>query len=215
MFSLGRSAVTESSDRLVHSRLDSVAVRPLIEELSHEYSTRYADYHGFTRPEDAPAEIELFPAQVFAPPYGDLLLIRRGEETIAGGAFMYLDHETAEIKRVWTSSEHRRQGLSRRIMTALENAIVERGYRNAYLTTGPRQPEARNLYLNLGYTPLFDLEADPETIGELAFEKVLAPGNDGPRLRGLLDRWRGFRQRRLVEKTYRWREQPETRLSAL
>jgi hypothetical protein len=44
-----------------------------------------------------------------------------------------------------------------------------------YLTTGPRQPEAKHLYLNSGYEPLFDLAADPETIKFLAFSKDLGP----------------------------------------
>ena len=48
-----------------------------------------------------------------------------------------------------------------------------------YLTTGPRQPEARHLYLNTGYEAQFDLAADPETIGPLAFTKDLA-GREGP-----------------------------------
>lgn len=41
--------------------------------------------------------------------------------------------------------------------------------------TGPRQPEAKHLYLNTGYEAQFDLSADPETIGALAFTKDLPP----------------------------------------
>ncbi|MBI0383949.1 GNAT family N-acetyltransferase, partial [Streptomyces albiflaviniger] len=55
----------------------------------------------------------------------------------------------------------------------LERSAAERGYRRIHLTTGPRQPEARGLYLATGYTPLFDVSADPETIGPLPFEKGL------------------------------------------
>jgi len=45
-----------------------------------------------------------------------------------------------------------------------------------FLTTGFRQPEAVGLYLSHGYTALFDLDADPETIAHLPFEKhLLAP----------------------------------------
>lgn len=35
------------------------------------------------------------------------------------------------------------------------------------------QPEAKELYLALGYTALFDVAADPLTIGPLPFEKDL------------------------------------------
>ena len=61
-------------------------------------------------------------------------------------------------------------------MAELESAAVDLGYRRIHLTTGPRQPEARNLYLAAGYTPRFDPNADPETIGPLAFAKELAAG---------------------------------------
>ena len=78
------------------------------------------------------------------------------------------------MKRIWTHSAHRRRGLARRVLAELERAAGAHGYRRIYLTTGPRQPEARGLYLATGYTPLFDTGADPETIGPLPFEKHLA-----------------------------------------
>lgn len=204
-----------SQDRIIRARLDGPEARALVAELGEEYATRYADYDGFDIPDDAPDEIDMYPAVLFTPPYGDLLIVQRAGESIAGGAFMYLDDDTAEIKRVWTSKNHRRQGLSRTIMAALEEAIVQRGYRYAYLSTGPRQPEAKNLYLRLGYTPLFDLEADPESIGELPFEKELAPHNPGIRLRGVWRRLAGRRQRRLIERSYQWKPVPTARLKHL
>ncbi|CAL9662126.1 hypothetical protein SUDANB105_07060 [Streptomyces sp. enrichment culture] len=75
--------------------------------------------------------------------------------------------------RIRTHSAHRRRGLARRVVAELEREALARGYRRVYLTTGPRQPEARGLYLATGYTPLFDTHADPETIGPLPFEKHL------------------------------------------
>lgn len=200
------------SDRLIHARLDSAEAAVLVAELGAEYEARYSDYEGFDEPADAPEEIDLFPPFLFAPPYGDLLLIQRGGQSIAGGAFIYLDDETAEIKRVWTSSRHRRQGLSRKIMAALEEEIAHRGYRRIYLTTGPRQPEAKQLYLKLGYTPLFDLTADPEDIAHLAFEKEITPLRSGVAVN---DPVFAARQLAAVEETYRWRPRPEVRLHDL
>ncbi|MGP6174020.1 GNAT family N-acetyltransferase [Corynebacterium sp. A21] len=195
-------------DQLIHSSLDSEHARGMVAELIADYSQRYADMEDF----DVHAEMGLFPPLLFTPPYGDFLLIRRGNETIAGGAFMYLDEETAEIKRVWTSSQHRRQGLSRTIMSALEREIAERGYRRIYLTTGPRQPEAKNMYLGLGYTPLFDLAADPETIGHLAFEKEIIPGREGILIE---DEQLAARQRAMIEDIHTWYPAPEVRLRDL
>jgi polar amino acid transport system permease protein len=59
------------------------------------------------------------------------------------------------------------------VLAELERTAAAAGYRRLYLTTGPRQPEAKGLYLAAGYTPLFDVTADPMTIGPLPFEKPL------------------------------------------
>ncbi|SDP33549.1 Acetyltransferase (GNAT) family protein [Streptomyces sp. cf386] len=141
-------------------------VEPLLRELGDEYSARYGgDAHG---------EMARYPDEEFTAPYGGvLLLLLEHGDPVAGGAFRRYDATTAELKRIWTHSAHRRRGLARRVVAELEREAGARGYRRVYLTTGPRQPEARGLYLATGYTPLFDTEADPETIGPLPFEKHL------------------------------------------
>ncbi|MFD5753490.1 GNAT family N-acetyltransferase [Streptomyces sp. NPDC127033] len=146
-------------------------VRPMLAELGHEYSARYG--------KDAHGELARYPAEEFDPPHGTLLLLLEHGEPVAGGAFRRYDAHTAELKRIWTHSAHRRRGLGLLVVAELERAAGERGYRRVFLTTGPRQPEARGLYLAAGYTPLFDTAADPETIGPLPFEKLL-PAPAGP-----------------------------------
>ncbi|HLL34918.1 MAG TPA: GNAT family N-acetyltransferase [Streptomyces sp.] len=147
-------------------------VRPLLRELGEEYSARYG--------KDAHAELARHPDEEFTAPHGGvLLLLLEDGEPVAGGAFRRYDGTTAELKRIWTHSAHRRRGLARRVVAELEREAGARGYRRIHLTTGSRQPEARGLYLATGYTPLFDTGADPETIGPLPFEKHLphpAPG---------------------------------------
>ncbi len=148
--------------------LDRLA-RPLVEQLTAEYASRYGDYFG----ETSDAEMNRYPPEVFAPPHGNFLLLLRGGVAIAGGAFMRYDETTAEVKRVWTDHAFRRQGLSRIVLAELEAQARRQEYRRFYLTTGFRQPEARSLYLTSGYAPLFDTELDPELYGALAFEKHL------------------------------------------
>jgi GNAT superfamily N-acetyltransferase len=75
---------------------------------------------------------------------------------VTGGAFRRFDDQTAELKRIWTDSGHRRRGLARALLDELEAEITVRGYRRVYLTTGDRQPEAEALYLATGYTKLTD-----------------------------------------------------------
>jgi polar amino acid transport system permease protein len=151
---------------VVHVLVSDPLVEPLLRELGDEYSARYGG--------DAHAEMARHPDEEFTAPYGGvLLLLLEHGEPVAGGAFRRYDATTAELKRIWTHSAHRRRGLARRVVAELEREASARGYRRIHLTTGPRQPEARGLYLATGYTPLFDTEADPETIGPLPFEKHL------------------------------------------
>jgi GNAT superfamily N-acetyltransferase len=148
--------------------------KPLLEELELEYDTRYGDFFG----ERASTELSRYPAEEFAAPSGAFVLLVRDGEPIAGGAFKRYDAETAELKRIWTRSDHRREGLGRRVVAELEAEAGRRGYSRVYLTTGPRQPEAKHLYLVTGYSPLFDLDAAAEEVGIHAFEKSLLNGAD-------------------------------------
>jgi GNAT superfamily N-acetyltransferase len=157
------------ADILVHSSPDDPRARPLIEELTYEYATRYGDYFG--EPSD---EMSRYPAALFAPPGGAFLLLLRDGKAIAGGAFKRYDARTAEVKRVWTHAPLRRRGLARSLLNELEAQAARQGYTRLYLTTGFRQPEAAGLYLTNGYTALFDRNVDPEVHGVLAFEKDIA-----------------------------------------
>ncbi|MGW4383209.1 GNAT family N-acetyltransferase [Kitasatospora sp. NPDC004531] len=139
---------------------------PLIRELTHEYVTRYGP--------GGHEEMARHPAEEFVPPHGLLLLLLRDGEPVAGGAYRRHDERTAELKRMWTGAEHRRQGHARRVLAELESAARQAGYRRIFLTTGPRQPEAKALYLAAGYTPLFDVTEQPEEFRPLPFEKDLA-----------------------------------------
>ncbi|QXN95479.1 GNAT family N-acetyltransferase [Nocardia iowensis] len=119
------------------------------------------------------ATLRDYPAAEFAPPHGALLVVTRDGEAVAGGAFQRYDAETAELKRIWTAREHRRQGLGLFVLKQLEAEVGRRGYRRIYLTTGPRQPEAVGLYLAAGYTALYDPAVPAEQIGPHPFEKYL------------------------------------------
>lgn len=164
------SPVAGTPDLQVHRvRVDDPRLEPLLKDLIVEYGTRY----GRPTPHSQLTEV---PASDFVEPFGTFLILTDNGVTVAGGALRRYDPLTAEVKRVWTSHRHRRRGLARRVMAELEVAALDLGYQRIHLTTGPRQPEAKNLYLAAGYTPRFDPAADLETIGPLAFAKELVPG---------------------------------------
>lgn len=164
------------SERFVYTTpLDPLA-RPLVEELSHEYQSRYGDFY---EREGGPREMEKYPAELFSPPEGgNFVLLLRDGVAIGGGAFKrHPDPGTAELKRVWTHSVLRRQGLARRVIEELEAQALRQGYTRIYLTTGFRQPEAVALYLGHGYAALFDRTAPEGTYRSLPFEKYLVPAS--------------------------------------
>ncbi|MEU9788482.1 GNAT family N-acetyltransferase [Streptomyces phaeochromogenes] len=166
MTSVAQPPSSASELTVIQVTVPGPRLRPLLRELGDEYSTRYG--------KDAHAELARYPDEEFTRSHGGVLLLvlERGEP-VAGGAFRRYDATTAELKRIWTHSAHRVRGLARLVVAELEHEARARGYRRVYLTTGPRQPAARALYLATGYTPLFDTSADPESIGPLPFEKHL------------------------------------------
>ncbi len=157
------------TDSFVYTTPDHPLARPLVEQLTAEYDRRYGDYFG----EPAEKEMNRYPASAFAQPDGAFVLLLRDGIAIAGGAFKRYDAQTAELKRIWSDEQHRRQGLARRVVAELEAQALRQGYSRIFLTTGFRQPEARDLYLATGYFALFDVSADPSIYGALPFEKFL------------------------------------------
>jgi GNAT superfamily N-acetyltransferase len=159
------------SDTFLYTTPLDPRAKPLIDELIHEYDSRYGTYFSA---EGAAAELSRYPPEAFAPPVGNFLLLIRDGETIGGGAFKHYDERTTEFKRIWTRSDLRRQGLARKLLVELEEQAARQGYSRVYLTTGFRQPEAVGLYLNYGYTALFDTAVDPEVYKSLPFEKDIS-----------------------------------------
>jgi GNAT superfamily N-acetyltransferase len=162
-----RAAPTEL--RFVAVGQEDPLAEPLLAELAIEYASRY----GAT--EDAVSKwLHGYPADEFAPPGGGLLIGLLNEEPVTGGAFRRFDDSTAELKRIWTDSRHRRRGHAKALLAELEAEIAARGYGTVYLTTGDRQPEAEALYLSTGYIRLDEpLPAEGE-VYPLAFRKTLA-----------------------------------------
>ena len=155
--------------RFVAVGQDDALAEPLLAELAVEYATRY----GAT--EQAVSNwLRGYPADEFAPPGGGLLIGLLNDQPVTGGAFCRFDADTAELKRIWTDSRHRRRGHAKALLIELEAEIAARGYRRAYLTTGDRQPEAEALYLSSGYTRLAEPLPAEGDVFPIAFVKTLS-----------------------------------------
>jgi GNAT superfamily N-acetyltransferase len=163
------SVPTVSELRFVAIEHGDPLAEPLLAELAVEYARRY----GAT--EEAVAKwLRSYPAEEFAAPAGGMLIGLLDGAPVTGGAFRRFDAETAELKRIWTDSRYRLRGHAKALLVEMEAVIVARGYRNVYLTTGDRQPEAEALYLSSGYLRLAEpLPAEGE-VYTVAFRKALS-----------------------------------------
>jgi GNAT superfamily N-acetyltransferase len=127
----------------------------LVEAMRDEINLMYpgfdlvADY----MPAGGPAEL--------SPPSGGFLLGYVDGELACCGGLKRLDDQTCEIKRMYIVPERRGTGLARVLLRALEDRARELGYTVARLDTGPKQENARGLYLDEGYGEVPDFNGNP------------------------------------------------------
>jgi GNAT superfamily N-acetyltransferase len=206
-------SLSRSTDVFFYTDITDPLAQPLFDDLGFEYTQRYGEGHGL---EPDSAEMQRYPPILFRPPLGGFVLLLRNGVAIAGGAFMPIDDRTAELKRIWTHPNFRRQGLSSRVLAEIEAEIARRGYTRIFLTTGTRQPEARNLYLKAGYTPLFDVEAPAESLELWPFEKPIVPVKTyGSCKTGVRERITEWQQQRAVRRAWTLRRPILRRLDDL
>lgn len=124
-------------------------------ELNRQVQLEYAERFG-----DEGDVTPLAPA-MFEPPQGLYLIVYddRGIPVASGGwrsqdkgADGYSDGD-AEIKRMYVVPEARGRGLSRLVLTALEDNARAMGRTRMVLETGIKLPEAISLYTSSGYEP--------------------------------------------------------------
>jgi putative acetyltransferase len=89
-------------------------------------------------------------------------------EGVAKGCGGFWAHDDyIEIKRVYVDPSARGLGLSKKLMTAIEEAAPAAGFKIARLETGIHQPEALGLYRSIGYMdrgPFGDYRMDPLSV---------------------------------------------------
>ena len=119
---------------------DGPAAAALIEAVQQEYVERYGG------PDESPVQPD-----EFAPPDGRFVVGYIGAEPIATGGIRRNGDDAVEIKRMYVAPPWRGRGLSRQVLSRLEELAVELGARRIVLETGMRQPEAMQLYETSGY----------------------------------------------------------------
>lgn len=97
----------------------------------------------------------------------------RDENGVACGALKHFDNHTAEIKRMFVKPELRGLGISKKILTALEQYARELQYNRLILETGLKQPEAMSLYSKFNYTPIKCYGRHADDPDSRCFEKFI------------------------------------------
>jgi len=125
---------------------DGAAARALTDALEEEL---LATYDGDPGSGGLPA------ASIFEPPAGGAFLVGwvDGEAVACGGIARY-DDTTAEIRRMYVAPQARGRGLSRLVLSALEDEARALGYSFVRLETGHLQATAIGLYVSTGFGPI-------------------------------------------------------------
>jgi len=80
-----------------------------------------------------------------------VLVAHEGDKPVSCGAIREHSPTIMEIKRMYTLSEYRGQGIATKILKELERWAAELAYQKCILETGKRQPDAIWLYQKNGY----------------------------------------------------------------
>jgi GNAT superfamily N-acetyltransferase len=97
----------------------------------------------------------------FSPPGGVYLVGMLDGAPACGGGVKALGEGIAEIKRMYVTPAHRRRGVGRELLTALEDAARDLGHRVVRLDTTAHPPHLRRMYLAAGYREIADYNGNP------------------------------------------------------
>lgn len=103
----------------------------------------------------------------------DVIIIYKNNVPVSCGAFKEYDTDTVELKRIFVIKENRRQGISKLLISKLEEAAKDKSYKYALLETGTKQYEAISLYKNTGYAITQNYEPYVGNINSVCMKKTL------------------------------------------
>jgi GNAT superfamily N-acetyltransferase len=95
------------------------------------------------------------PAEM-VPPDGAFVIVREDGRAVAGGGVRRLGDGVCEIKRMFVVPEARGRGHGRRLLSGLEQAAADLGYRAVRLDTAQSMTTAMAMYRAAGYRSIPD-----------------------------------------------------------
>ena len=145
---------------------NSAATRRCLAAYFRELAARFEG--GFNPREGDPASEE-----EMTPPNGFFVLARIDGRAVGCGGLRRIDRRVGEIKRMWTASEARGQGVARRVLHKLEALAHEAGIETLRLDTNRVLVEAQAMYRRNGYREIARYNDNP--YAHHWFEKALKP----------------------------------------
>jgi GNAT superfamily N-acetyltransferase len=133
----------------------------LIEKLDAELAVRDGDDHPFYARFNRIQNIK------------HVIVLYENDVAVGCGAIKFFEPGTAEVKRMFTLPEKRRQGYAVRVLSELERWAAELTFHCLVLETGQKQPEAIALYGKLGYTRIPNYGQYSGVKNSVCFEKKL------------------------------------------
>jgi GNAT superfamily N-acetyltransferase len=162
---------TERAVRIVRVPVEHAAVGELTGAAGEELAGRYEAFVAAAEPRSAlavssvaavssalPPSVDPGPAARFVrSPVGSaarFVVALVDGEPVGCGAIQPADDQTVELKRMYVGPAHRRGGIGRRMLAALEDLAAGSHYRVVRLEAGCWQPDAIRLYESSGYRPI-------------------------------------------------------------
>jgi putative acetyltransferase len=96
--------------------------------------------------------------------HGLFLVAMDQDQVIGTGAIRCLDHEMAELKRLWLLEAYHGQGIGYRLLQTLLKFIETKGCKRVRLLTDRRQNRAIHFYQRVGFQPAESQPEDPNNL---------------------------------------------------
>jgi GNAT superfamily N-acetyltransferase len=103
------------------------------------------------------------------------VVVYSNSQPVACGCFKKFDNNTVEIKRMFVRKEYRGKGISKTILSELEQWAKEDNYAFAVLETSIHFQTARNLYTSNGYEIIPNYEPYTNLPESVCMKKELLP----------------------------------------
>ncbi|WP_031426701.1 GNAT family N-acetyltransferase [Flavimarina sp. Hel_I_48] len=147
--------------RLKRTHIDDQDFKDLVVSLNAELKTLDGEDHAFYQQFNGTKSLD------------HVLIAYVNDDPMACGALRSRNYKTMEIKRMFTASEARGQGLASIILHGLELWSKELGYLNCVLETGKRQKPAIELYKSQGYHQIPNYAPYIDVANSVCFGKEL------------------------------------------